>query len=168
MESLDDHTALVTGANRGIGLAVAATLAQRGARLVMAGRQIEALEEARETLHGQGIRRDSCALLTLDLSRSEEVDRVVAECGDPLDTVDILVNNAGMMLPAGRFLDRNWSTWQEMLQINFTAPARLCHALAPQMWPGVGEELSTWRRSPGWVEHNEPWNTARPKLPSLV
>ena len=132
-ESLDGRTALVTGASRGIGLAITSLLARCGAQVVMAGRQIESLERARAILHEQGISREDCSVLTMDLSRSHEIERVLAEGGGPLETIDILVNNAGEMLPAGSFLDRDWSVWQRTLQINFTGPAHLCHVFAPQM-----------------------------------
>ena len=133
LESLDGRTAMVTGAGGGIGLAITSTLARCGAHVVMAGRQLDSLERARTTLHEQGIGHENFSLLTMDLSRSDEIDRVLAKGGNRLDTVDILVNNAGIMLPEGSFLDRDWSVWQQILQINFTAPARLCHSFARGM-----------------------------------
>ena len=130
-QSLDGRTAMVTGASRGIGLAIALGLVKHGAHVVMAGRQIETLELARRNLEEQGVSQESCSLLSLDLSRGDDIDRVTAELGDR--DIDILVNNAGVMLPAESFLDRDWSAWERILQINFTGPARLCHAFGSQM-----------------------------------
>ncbi len=130
--SLDGHTALVTGAGGGIGQAIVQALGGHGARTVLAGRQRESLEQVRDTFDEPA--RARCSLLTVDLSNSDEIDRFVDQ--GELDRVDILVNNAGMMLPAGAFLERDWSVFQSMVAVNFTAPARLCHALAPRMVDG--------------------------------
>jgi len=127
--SLAGHTALVTGAGGGIGQAIVQALGANGARMVLAGRKLESLERVRATLDDQA--RAGCSLLTADLSDSDQIDRFVDQ--SELDRVDILVNNAGMMLPAGSFLERDWSVWQGLIAINFTAPVHLCHALAPRM-----------------------------------
>ena len=127
--SLDGHTALVTGAGGGIGQALVQALGGLGAQTVLAGRQRQSLERVRATLDEHA--RAGCSLLTVDLTNRDQIDRFVDQ--SELDHVDILVNNAGTMLPAGSFLKRDWSVWQQLLAINFTAPTRLCHALAPRM-----------------------------------
>ena len=126
---LNGHTALITGAGGGIGRAIVQALAGDGARLVLAGRQRESLEQVRDTIDEPA--RAGCSLLTVDLSDDDQITRFVDDSG--LDDVDILVNNAGIMLPAESFLQRDWAVCQNMFAINFTAPARLCHALAPRM-----------------------------------
>jgi len=92
--NLHGKTALVTGASKGIGLAVAKALAAEGCNLHLAARGKETLEGAREAIRKR--HQVAVALHPLDLSRSESVGRLAESCRD----VDILVNNAGA-IPGG-------------------------------------------------------------------
>jgi 3-oxoacyl-[acyl-carrier protein] reductase len=82
-------TAIVTGAARGIGLALSRTFAQAGADVIMVDADAEALAEAAREAGGHGI--------VADVTRSEDVDRVVAEAVERTGRVDVLVNNAGLL-----------------------------------------------------------------------
>jgi NAD(P)-dependent dehydrogenase (short-subunit alcohol dehydrogenase family) len=92
--NLHGKTALVTGASKGIGLAVAKALAAEGCNLHLAARGRESLETAREAIRKR--HQVAVALHPLDLSRSESVGQLAESCRD----VDILVNNAGA-IPGG-------------------------------------------------------------------
>ena len=92
--NLHGKTALVTGASKGIGLAVAKALAAEGCNLHLAARGKETLEGAREAIRKR--HQVAVALHPLDLSRSESVGQLAESCRD----VDILVNNAGA-IPGG-------------------------------------------------------------------
>jgi NAD(P)-dependent dehydrogenase (short-subunit alcohol dehydrogenase family) len=92
--NLHGKTALVTGASKGIGLAVAKALAAEGCNLHLAARGKETLEAAREAIRKR--HQVAVALHPLDLSRSESVDQLAESCRD----IDILVNNAGA-IPGG-------------------------------------------------------------------
>ncbi len=88
--SLAGRTALITGASRGIGQALAVALAAAGAQGVIAGRRREALEETSDLVAAAGAKPDA---LVLDVRRTGEIAAAVASLGRPLD---ILVNNAGV------------------------------------------------------------------------
>jgi NAD(P)-dependent dehydrogenase (short-subunit alcohol dehydrogenase family) len=103
---LEGRLALITGASRGIGFAVAEALAAEGCRLCLVARSAEALEAARERL--QKLHKASVAVEPLDLAESDAVERLVRVCPDP----DILVNCAGA-IPGGGLDVVDDARWRE-------------------------------------------------------
>ena len=98
----DQHgrTALITGANSGLGLETARALAQRGARVVLACRSLERAEQARAEL--QADCNGELIALQLDLADLESVRRSSDQLADQLGSCDVLINNAGVMAPPRR------------------------------------------------------------------
>jgi NAD(P)-dependent dehydrogenase (short-subunit alcohol dehydrogenase family) len=122
---LDGKTALVTGAGRGIGRAVALALAAAGAELVLVGRTASALDDvAGEIASGGGTARP----LHLDVTRSDEVHDAFAG----LDRLDILVNNAGINRPQP-FLEVDEPTLDLLLGLNVRAAFIVAQAAARLM-----------------------------------
>jgi uncharacterized protein len=113
-------TALVTGANGGIGQAIARALGRRGARVIVSGRRADALE---------GIAREIGArVIVADLAKRDDVTRLADEAGD----VDVLVANAA--LPAsGPLLSFTDEEIERALDVNLRAPIVLARRLAPGM-----------------------------------
>jgi len=117
MIKLDGQIALVTGASRGIGKAIAAQLVGLGAEVVICGTNEESL---RATAGEIGVARTIAA----DLSTLEGVEKVILQAGK----VDILVNNAGMTRD-GLFLRQSDEDWADILQVNLTAAVKLTRGL---------------------------------------
>jgi short-subunit dehydrogenase len=120
---LAGRTALLTGATGGLGRAIAAAMAAKGAKLVLSGRKAEALEALATDLPGEGHR-----VLPADLAEPGAAEQLAAEA----DEVDILVANAG--LPGAGWLD-DFTPEQvtRALRVNLEAPMLMARALYPAM-----------------------------------
>jgi len=125
--SLSGRSALVTGASRGIGRAVASALASAGARVFLLARSAESLEQlAAELGHGAvAVPCDVTDAAALD----QAMDSVLAASGG---AVDILVNNAGVF-PLAPVADTAPASFELTLQANLAAPFRVLHAVLPGM-----------------------------------
>jgi short-subunit dehydrogenase len=120
---LAGRSALLTGATGGLGRAIAAALASRGAKLVLSGRKAEALEALAAELPGEGH-----GVVPIDLAELGAAEKLAAEAGD----VDILIANAG--LPGtGRLPDYSTEQLTGTLRVNLEAPILLARALEPAM-----------------------------------
>jgi short-subunit dehydrogenase len=120
---LSERTALLTGATGGLGRAIAAALAAKGAKLILSGRKADALEALAAELPEEGHR-----VLPADLAAPGAAERLAAEAGE----VDVLVANAG--LPGtGRLPDYSVEQLTGTLRVNLEAPILLARALEPGM-----------------------------------
>lgn len=126
---LSGQVAVVTGARRGLGRAMALALAGAGADLVAVSRQ--AASELAEEVERAGRR---CLLLEADLADPAAVEEVVPRAVDALGRVDILVNNAGVITRAPA-LEVTAEAWHHVLQVNLHAVFRLCQQAARDMLP---------------------------------
>jgi 3-oxoacyl-[acyl-carrier protein] reductase len=126
---LDGQVALVTGSSRGIGLAVARRLGQLGARVSLCARQAADLERAASALRAAGIQ---VLARQADVTRSDEVSRLVDETRHALGPVDILVNNAGIGI-FGPFHELTETDWNTVLDTNLKSAFLTSRAVAPEM-----------------------------------
>jgi NAD(P)-dependent dehydrogenase (short-subunit alcohol dehydrogenase family) len=128
---LAGQVALVTGATRGIGHAIAARLLDDGATVVVTGRDAAAAADAAARLGPSAA--SACAELTDAAAPAALVGDVVARFG----RIDMLVNNAGSseIVPA---LELDLDAWQRSLALHLTAPFLLAQAAAPHLAPGAG------------------------------
>ena len=128
MAALAGRIALITGASRGIGAAVARRFAADGAHVVLIARTVGGLEEADDAIRAAG---GSATLVPLDLRESAQIDRLGAELYARYGRLDILVGNAGvlgMLAPLGHI---DLDVWDEVMAVNVTANWRLIRSMDP-------------------------------------
>ena len=137
MFDLTGMTALVTGASRGLGSAIAKALAGQGARLAVSGSNVEKLERFREELDGDHV------AIGCNLSDSSAVDQLVPSAVDALGgKLDILVNNAGITRD-NLLMRMKDEEFDEVIRINLEAAFRLMRAAArPMMKARFGRIIS--------------------------
>jgi hypothetical protein len=104
--NLNNKTALITGASKGIGKAIAESLANEGCNLVLTARSGDKLNELKTEL--QNKHNISVEVIAIDLSQKNAVEKVTEFCGE----IDILINNAGA-IPPGNLSDVNEDIWRE-------------------------------------------------------
>jgi 3-oxoacyl-[acyl-carrier protein] reductase len=131
---LTGRRALIAGGSRGIGLAIAQSLAAAGADVAICARQAASLESAAASLKALGHRVSARAC---DLSRAEEVSNWVAAAARDLGGIDILVNNASAF---GGTDDE--AGWGASLQLDLMATVRACHAALPYLEQQGGSILN--------------------------
>jgi 3-oxoacyl-[acyl-carrier protein] reductase len=127
---LTDKVALVTGASKGIGKAVALSLAAEGARVVVVARDGALLDKVAAGCRDRS-GKDAIAL-TADLSKLEEIERVVRQAKERMGRVDILVNNAGA-IRGGAFLTIPDAQWTDDWSLKLMGYIRMCRAVLPLM-----------------------------------
>ncbi|MBK0418361.1 SDR family oxidoreductase [Leucobacter sp. CSA1] len=127
--SLAGKKALITGGNRGMGLAFARGLAEAGAEVVIASRDAAKNEEAAETLRADG---HTVHTLAVDITDGEQAAQMVADAVDILGRLDILINNAGVAIhrPALEIPDEEWHA---VIDLNLNALWKVSTAAARVM-----------------------------------
>lgn len=124
---MNGQLALITGASKGIGYAIAERLLAEGARVAITGRDANALAHARDRLGGA----ERVHALQGDLSTREGAEEVVAGVGE-LGDLDILVNNVGFF-EVRDFFETSDTAWASMFELNVMSGVRLARALMPAM-----------------------------------
>lgn len=132
---LDEKVALVTGASKGIGLAIAEALAAEGCNCLLVARSADALAAAAESASSQGVRVHPHAA---DLSTLEGCRSAAAACRQQFGGVDILVNCAGDT-KGGRFPDQSDEDWVSGFDLKFFGAVRL----ARHLWPDLAARRGT-------------------------
>lgn len=125
---LENRIAVVTGASRGIGFAVAAELARAGAHLVLVARTVGGLEEVDDVVRKEG---GSATLVPASLTDGPAIDRLGQAIHDRWGKLDILVGNAGILGPISPVGHVRAKDWDEVLAVNLTANWRLIRSLDP-------------------------------------
>ncbi|MGQ0536962.1 MAG: SDR family NAD(P)-dependent oxidoreductase [Methanobacteriota archaeon] len=132
---LEGKGALVTGAGRGIGQAVALTLADAGAEVALSARSTEELEAVATEIRASG---GTAHVVPADLSDATAPAKLVEEAVAAMDGLDVLVNNAGREAPWRRAADVTPADWEALLQVNLVSPFFLCQAALPHLSKAKG------------------------------
>lgn len=131
---LDGKVAIVTGAGRGIGAAIARTFADAGADVVLAARTKEQLDAVAADVRGFGRR---ALVIPCDVNDNDAVEGIVAQAIGELGRVDVVVNNAGGTMPRP-FLDTSPGFLERSFHFNVTTAFVLSKAAVPHMLAGGG------------------------------
>ncbi len=127
---LDGMVAVVTGAGRGIGQAIALAFAREGARLALAARSAPELEDTARQVRDLG---EPALVIPTDVTDRDQVDRMAAQVIDRYSAIDILVNNAGVAGPIGPLQDNDPAYWVRTIQVNLIGVYLCCRAVLPAM-----------------------------------
>jgi len=128
---LGGQVALVVGGGRGIGQAIAVSLAECGARVVIAGRTAEDLRATERALGESGA---ACLSVTADVTRIADIQTMVDAAHAWHDRLDILVNSAGVNIPQPS-LDVTEAAWDTIIDTNLKGSFFCCQAAAKKMIP---------------------------------
>jgi NAD(P)-dependent dehydrogenase (short-subunit alcohol dehydrogenase family) len=131
--TLAGRSALITGANQGLGLAIAQAYVQAGANVFLCARNGELLTDAHNALIAAASPGQIVASHPVDVARPAEVERVVELALDQLGQLHILVNNAGVYGPKGCIEDVDWAEWTQAIEINLFGSILMCRAVLPYL-----------------------------------
>ena len=129
MNSLAGKIAIVTGAGRGIGRAVASNLAECGCRVILTARTLAQLEQVQQEISTSGA---EAIAIAADLTRDDEVQRLVKESQQRMGAPDILINNAGWGKRAA-VVKVALEDLDQTLRLNLRAPMILARSFVPAM-----------------------------------
>ena len=130
MGALDGRIALITGASRGIGAAVAERFAAEGARLILAARTPGALEEVDDRV-AAAANGATATLVPVDLADHDRIDEMAGALAERFGRIDILVGNAAVLGGLAPLAHVEPERWAEAMNVNLTANWRLIRAFEP-------------------------------------
>ena len=128
--SLDGKLALVTGASRGIGAAIADALAAEGAHVVLTARSAADLEQVEERIHEAG---GSSTIAPLDLTEQDSIARLATAIAGRWDSLDVLVLNAALLGTLGPVAQIDGKEFSKVLTLNLLAQQALLAAFDPML-----------------------------------
>lgn len=128
-QRLDGKTALVTGASRGLGKAIALALAQAGARLVLVSRDLDLLNQTADAARALG---QQAVVFKTDVTNETQIRELENDVARQFGQIQILVNNAGMNIrkPATEF---SLQEWRQVIDTNLTSAFLMCRSFVPIM-----------------------------------
>jgi NAD(P)-dependent dehydrogenase (short-subunit alcohol dehydrogenase family) len=137
--SLEGKVAIITGASRGIGRAIALAFARAGARVALCSRKLEGLQAVAAEIQeaapvpADGLRSGQVLALQAHVGQTDQVRHLVAQALEAFGRVDVVVNNAATNPHFGPLLTADEGQWLKILDTNLLGAVRLCQAVVPQM-----------------------------------
>jgi NAD(P)-dependent dehydrogenase (short-subunit alcohol dehydrogenase family) len=126
---LDGKTALITGASKGLGKAMALSLSEAGATIALVSRDEQKLAAVKSEIEQSG---GKATVFVADVRYEEEVQRLESKISDRLGKVQILINNAGINLRKN-LIDFTLDEWRSVMDSNLTSVFLMCRAFVPHM-----------------------------------
>jgi len=150
-KKLDGKVALITGASKGLGKAMAVSLGAAGARIALVSRSVEKLNEAGRAVQDAG---GDARVFQADVSEEEQVRKLERDVAGAFGKVDILINNAGINIRKP-LIEFTIEEWQRVLNTNLTSVFLMCRSFIPHMkGAGYGRiinmaSIMSWVSLPG-------------------
>ena len=135
---LQGKVAIVSGGGTGIGKAISLSLAAAGAKVVIASRRKEKLDEVVDLIKQGG---GSALAVTTDVGKQEDIDNLAKATCDAFGTIDILINNSGVSIPRASTLDVTREDWHKVMDINLDAYFFMAQAAARVMAKNGGGRI---------------------------
>ncbi len=130
---LQGRSAIITGANQGLGQALAHRFVTAGASVLLVARGAERLRQVEEELKPLAGPEQVVASLAVDVSKPESCQAVIDRAWEVLPSLTILVNNAGIYGPMGPVEENDWGAWAEAVQVNLFGTVLMCRAVVPHL-----------------------------------
>jgi 3-oxoacyl-[acyl-carrier protein] reductase len=130
---LQGKTAIVTGANQGLGREIARVYAQAGASLLICARDPELLRAAEQELGRALLPGQAIEAVAANVSDAGNANALVERAAQRFGQIDILVNNAGIYGPMGPIEEVDWQAWLKTIEINLFGSILMCKAVLPHM-----------------------------------
>jgi NAD(P)-dependent dehydrogenase (short-subunit alcohol dehydrogenase family) len=138
MFDLSGRVALVTGATRGLGLAIASAFAGAGAQVIVVSRKLEACQQVAGALRARGAR---AAAIACHVGHWDELGPLVETVYADFGRIDVLVNNAGMSPLSSSLTGVTQELWDKVIGVNLKGPFRLCALVGERMVAGAGGSI---------------------------
>lgn len=124
-------SAIITGANQGLGLEIATQFVTEGADVMLCARNAETLAQVQQTLQTLAGQRSKVWIQPTDVSKKTEVDALIAAALQSMGKIDVLVANAGIYGTKGPIEEIDWEEWSEAIDINLKGTVLQCRAVLP-------------------------------------
>jgi len=128
---LENRVAIITGANQGLGETIARAFVQAGANVMLCARDELKLAKVQTKLKGLCKSGQRVEAMRADVSKRDDVDRLISATLTAFSQTQILVNNAGVYGPKGRIEDADWDEWVQAVEINLFGSILTAKALLP-------------------------------------
>lgn len=128
---LAGKSAIITGANQGLGYEIAKHFVLAGADVMLCARNVELLKEAQQHLLPLTKNQSKVLIQATDVSKKEQVDALIATTLTLLGKIDILVANAGIYGTKGPIEEIDWDEWSQAIDINLKGTVLQCRAVLP-------------------------------------
>ena len=130
---LTGRAAIVTGASTGLGHAIAEAFLKAGAHVAICARNADELRAVHDVLAAQAPDGRVVLAEAADVSREDDVARLVNRAAAELPALEILVNNAAIVGPIGRAETLDWPAWRQAIEVNLLGAVMMCRAVIPFM-----------------------------------